>query len=71
MNSLDIILYILGAGVLFLLFTAGYALGHKDGKREGYTLGRSIARSAKERILSGGSYTTVEIVDYKTRKGVL
>lgn len=48
MNSLDIILYILGAGVLFLLFTAGYALGHKDGKREGYTLGRSIARNLVE-----------------------
>lgn len=45
MNSLDIILYILGAGALFLLFTAGYALGHKDGKREGYTLGRSISRN--------------------------
>jgi hypothetical protein len=46
MNSLDIILYILGAGALFLLFTAGYALGHKDGKREGYTLGRSIGRTS-------------------------
>ena len=48
MNSLDIILYILGAGALFLLFTAGYALGHKDGKREGYTLGRSIGRNLVE-----------------------
>jgi hypothetical protein len=48
MNSLDIILYIVGAGALFLLFTAGYALGHKDGKREGYTLGRSIARNLVE-----------------------
>jgi hypothetical protein len=45
MNSLDIILYIVGAAALFLLFTAGYALGHKDGKREGYTLGRSISRN--------------------------
>jgi hypothetical protein len=47
MNSLDIILYILGAAALFLLFTAGYALGHKDGKREGYTLGRAVGRSAR------------------------
>ena len=46
MNSLDIILYILGAGALFLLFVAGYALGHKDGKREGYTAGRDIARGS-------------------------
>lgn len=46
MNGLDIIIYTLSAGALFLLFTAGYALGHKDGKREGYTLGRSIARHA-------------------------
>lgn len=48
MNSLDIMLYIVGATALFLLFTAGYALGHKDGKREGYTLGRSIARNLVE-----------------------
>ena len=48
MNSLDIILYIVGAAALFLLFTAGYALGHKDGKREGYTLGRSISRSRND-----------------------
>jgi hypothetical protein len=47
MNSLDIILYVLGAGALFLLFTAGYAVGHKDGKREGYTLGRSLGRSSR------------------------
>jgi len=46
MNSLDIILYLVGAAALFLLFTAGYALGHKDGKREGYTAGRSIARGS-------------------------
>ena len=48
MNSLSIILYILGAGALFLLFVAGYSIGHKDGKREGYTLGRSIARNLVE-----------------------
>lgn len=50
MNSLDIILYILGAGALFLLFTAGYALGHKDGKREGYALGRDISRSISDKF---------------------
>ena len=48
MNGLDIILYALSAGVLFLLFVAGYAVGYKDGKREGYTLGRSIARNLVE-----------------------
>ena len=46
MNSLGIILYILGAGALVLLFTIGYSVGHKDGKREGYTLGRSIGRNS-------------------------
>lgn len=44
MNSLGIILYILGAGALFLLYVAGYSMGHKDGKREGYRIGRSISR---------------------------
>ena len=48
MNSLDIILYILGAGALFLLFVAGYALGYKDGKREGYISGRDISRNSSD-----------------------
>ena len=56
MNSLDIFLYALSAGALFLLCTAGYALGHKDGKREGYTLGRSIGRALPKADINGYSY---------------
>jgi hypothetical protein len=52
MNSLDILLYIVSVGLLFLLFTAGYTLGHKDGKREGYTLGRSIGRKSSAASLA-------------------
>lgn len=48
MNSLDIILYLLGAGALFLLFMAGYSIGHNDGQREGYTRGRAVARGRYE-----------------------
>ena len=44
MNGLDIIIYTLSAGALFLLFIAGYSLGHKDGKREGYARGRDLGR---------------------------
>jgi hypothetical protein len=44
MNSLDIILYVAGAGALFLLYVVAYSAGHRDGKREGYARGRSINR---------------------------
>ena len=48
MNSADIIMYLLGAGAIFLIFIAGYSIGHNDGKREGYTRGRAVARGRYE-----------------------
>lgn len=50
MNSLNIILYILGAGALFLLYVVAYSDGHRDGEREGYMRGRSISRRSESNL---------------------
>jgi hypothetical protein len=44
MNSLDIIIYAFVAFLAFMFVVCGYAMGVKDGRREGYTRGRSISR---------------------------
>jgi hypothetical protein len=44
MNSLDIIIYAFVALLGFLLVVCGYAIGVRDGRREGYIRGRSVSR---------------------------
>ncbi len=50
MNSLDIILYILGAGCLFLLYVVAYSDGHREGERAGYMRGRALTRRANDNL---------------------
>lgn len=50
MNSLDIILFIAGAGALFLLYVVAYSDGHREGERAGYMRGRSISRRANDNL---------------------
>lgn len=50
MNSLDIILYIAGAGALFLLYVVAYSDGHKDGERDGYMRGRALTRRSENTL---------------------
>ena len=38
-------------GILCVMFSAvGYARGHKDGSREGFTRGRSVSRHASREV---------------------
>ena len=48
MNSLDLIIALFACGLVFLAIVVGYAVGHKDGKREGFTLGRDITRTTSD-----------------------
>lgn len=43
MNT-DVILYIIMASMFVVGMLAGYGKGFKEGKEEGYALGRSVAR---------------------------
>jgi hypothetical protein len=44
MNSLDFLIYAFIALLAFLFVVCGYAIGVKDGRREGYIRGRSVSR---------------------------
>jgi len=48
MNSLDIIIGFFATGLFFLAMVVGYSVGHKDGKREGFTLGRDVTRTTSD-----------------------
>ena len=42
--NLDLYFTLVMLAFLVVGIAAGYGLGHKDGKEEGYALGRSVAR---------------------------
>jgi hypothetical protein len=44
MFNLDVYLTLVMGAFLVVGIAAGYGLGHKEGKQEGYELGRSVAR---------------------------
>jgi hypothetical protein len=45
MNSLDFLIYGFIGFMAFMFMVCGYAIGVKDGRREGYTRGRSVSRA--------------------------
>jgi hypothetical protein len=44
MNGLDLLIYAFVAFMGFMFMVCGYAIGVKDGRREGYLRGRSVSR---------------------------
>ena len=45
------VLRLLLIGILCVMFSAlGYARGHKDGSREGFTRGRAVSRHASREV---------------------
>jgi len=44
MNSFDFIIAAIAGGLGFGFMVVGYAIGFKQGRREGYTAGRAVSR---------------------------